>query len=186
MAQPMSAVTRSPAQGHEADDRIPPEAQRASPGSANASSSRRRSALSRLEINRPNCPIPQLPDYPIQPNYPIQKPHRTSTAPTVKPAPTDASSTRSPFLSRPDDTASFSASGIVAAVVLPNRSMLMMTLSGGTSSFSVGGLDDPAVRLVRDEQVEVGRAEPVPLEHPPRDLLGLPDRELEHRLRRPA
>jgi hypothetical protein len=57
-----------------------------------------------------------------------QKPQRNSTAPTVNPAPTDASSTSWPFFRRPEQIASFSASGMVAAVVLPNRSMLMITL----------------------------------------------------------
>ena len=46
----------------------------------------------------------------------------------MKPAPTDASSTSWPVFSRPDAIASVNASGIVAAVVLPNRSMLMITL----------------------------------------------------------
>ena len=55
--------------------------------------------------------------------------HRKSTAPTVKPAPTDASRTRSPFFSRPARRASPSASGMVAAVVLPYVSRLMITLS---------------------------------------------------------
>src|SRR5262249_41746554 len=67
----------------------------------------------------------------------FQNPHRSSTDPTVNPAPTDASRTRFPFFSRPLQTASFNASGIVAAVVLPNRSMLMMTLAGSRPSFSV-------------------------------------------------
>src|SRR5262245_31866257 len=66
-----------------------------------------------------------------------QKPHRRSTEPTVKPAPTDARSTRFPFLSRPLHTASFSARGIVAAVVFPKFSMLMITLLESIPSFSV-------------------------------------------------
>ena len=41
------------------------------------------------------------------------------------------------FFSLPAQRASFKASGIVAAVVLPNRSMLMMTFSGATPSFSL-------------------------------------------------
>src|SRR5262249_38168750 len=45
-----------------------------------------------------------------------QNPQRTSIAPTVKPAPTEASRTRSPFFNRPLQTASSSARGIVAAV----------------------------------------------------------------------
>src|SRR5262245_3931495 len=65
-----------------------------------------------------------------------QNPHLNSTAPTVNPAPTDASSTRSPFFNRPEQTASFNASGIVAAVVLPKRSMLITTFAGSRSRFS--------------------------------------------------
>src|SRR5262249_47061255 len=40
-------------------------------------------------------------------------------------------------------------------------------------------LDDAAVRLVRHEEVEVVRLEPVARENPLRDLLGLSDGELE-------
>src|SRR5688572_24486823 len=63
-------------------------------------------------------------------------PHLISRAPTVKPAPTDTISSVSPRLSRLLSTASLSARGIVAAVVLPNFSMLMTTFSSGTPSFS--------------------------------------------------
>src|SRR5262249_49655061 len=42
--------------------------------------------------------------------------------------------------------------------------------------------DDPAVGLVRDEQIDVVRSEPVPVEQAAPDLLGLAHRELEHRL----
>ena len=52
-------------------------------------------------------------------------------APTVYPAPTAANMTRSPFFNRPASYASRVASGMVAAVVLPKRSILMMTLSQG-------------------------------------------------------
>ena len=62
-----------------------------------------------------------------------------------------------PFFSRPDATASFSASGIVAAVVLPNRSMLMITFSGVDAELFGRRLDDAAVGLVRHEQIEIGR-----------------------------
>ena len=86
-----------------------------------------------------------------------QNPQRSSTAPTVNPAPTDASSTRSPFFRRPLQTASFSASGIVAAVVLPNRSMLMMTLFVVDAELFGRRLDDAAVGLMRHEQIEVVR-----------------------------
>ena len=48
-----------------------------------------------------------------------QQAHRSSTAPTVKPAPTELSSTRMPFVRRPSALASARASGMVAAVVLP-------------------------------------------------------------------
>lgn len=48
-----------------------------------------------------------------------QHAQRRRTEPTVKPAPTEASSTRSPRFNRPSRTQSSSASGIVAAVVLP-------------------------------------------------------------------
>ena len=45
--------------------------------------------------------------------------HRTRLAPTVKPAPTATNTTRSPRLIRPSWSTSSSASGSVAAVVLP-------------------------------------------------------------------
>ena len=64
------------------------------------------------------------------------KPQFSRTEPTVKPAPTDTINNRSPRFSRLASTASLNASGIVAAVVLPNRSMLMTTYSSGTPSFS--------------------------------------------------
>ena len=48
----------------------------------------------------------------------------------MKPAPTDAISTRLPFFSLPSSTAVFMAKGMVPAVVLPKRSMLTITLSG--------------------------------------------------------
>ena len=67
-------------------------------------------------------------------------------------------------------TASASASGIVAAVVLPYISRLMTTLSIGQSEAFGGGGDDPAVGLVRDEQVELRRLDAVALEQPRRDL----------------
>src|SRR5207302_3084216 len=54
--------------------------------------------------------------------YNFLSPHRISTVPTVKPAPTDATRSKSPSLSRFCSTASLSASGIVPAVVLPKRS----------------------------------------------------------------
>src|SRR5262245_57646351 len=72
-----------------------------------------------------------------------QNPQRNNTAPTVKPAPTEASRTRSPFFSLPEQSASFNASGIVAAVVLPKRSMLIITLSESSSRFSA------AARMIR-------------------------------------
>ena len=71
----------------------------------------------------------------------------------MNPAPTDVSNTRSPFFSRPVFTASLSASGIVAAVVLPKRSMLMTTFSSRTSMSDAqadqartGGVSGPAQR----------------------------------------
>ena len=48
-----------------------------------------------------------------------QNAQRRRDAPTVNPAPTEASSTRSPFLSRCSAMASCMARGIVAAVVFP-------------------------------------------------------------------
>ena len=45
--------------------------------------------------------------------------HRTRVAPTVNPAPTATNTTKSPRMSRPARTTSSSASGRVAAVVLP-------------------------------------------------------------------
>src|SRR5688572_3368145 len=69
-----------------------------------------------------------------------QIPHRTSIEPTVKPAPTDVSRTKCPFFRRPDSTASFSARGIVAAVVLPYLSMLMITLCSGMPIFSAADM----------------------------------------------
>src|SRR5690606_5142082 len=59
---------------------------------------------------------------------------RTRSEPTVKPAPTEVHSTRLPFFNRPSATASSSASGIVAAVVLPYRPMLITTFSSGKPS----------------------------------------------------
>ena len=82
---------------------------------------------------------------------------RSSTDPTVNPAPTEASSTRLPFFSRPSATASASASGIVPAVVLPYFSMLMTTLSGGRPKPLGGRHDDAAIGLVRHEQIDVLR-----------------------------
>src|SRR5690606_1491118 len=55
---------------------------------------------------------------------------RSNTAPAVNPAPTEASMTRSPVFRRPSALASASASGIVAAVVLPYLSRLTTNLSG--------------------------------------------------------
>ena len=54
----------------------------------------------------------------------------------MNPAPTAASRTRSPFFSLPVSTAVCMASGMVPAVVLPKRSMLMTTFSGGIFSRS--------------------------------------------------
>src|SRR5262245_39799872 len=65
------------------------------------------------------------------------RPHRIRTAPTVKPAPTEARRSKSPSFNRFCSTASFSARGIVPPVVLPKRSMLMTTFSCGLPSFSV-------------------------------------------------
>src|SRR5690348_954136 len=62
-------------------------------------------------------------------NCQLQHAHRSSVAPTVKPAPTAVIRTRSPFLSRPCWRADSMASGMVPAVVLPNSSMLMMICS---------------------------------------------------------
>src|SRR5262249_448766 len=91
-----------------------------------------------------------------QPKNPVdQKPQRRSTEPTVNPAPTDARRTRFPFFSRPAHTASFSASGIVAAVVLPNRSMLMITFSGSIPSFSVA---DKMIRRLAWGEVKRSRS----------------------------
>src|SRR6476660_2363804 len=64
-------------------------------------------------------------------------PHRISTAPTVKPAPTEASRSKSPSFKRLCSTASLSANGIVPPVVLPKRSILMTTFSCGMPSRSV-------------------------------------------------
>src|SRR5678815_4257739 len=43
-----------------------------------------------------------------------------------------------------------------------------------------GGGDDSPVRLVRDEEIEIGSGEVVPLEHALANLFRLLDRELEH------
>ena len=48
-----------------------------------------------------------------------QKPQRKSAAPAVKPAPTEANNTRSPFFSLPSWRAVSMARGMVPAVVLP-------------------------------------------------------------------
>src|SRR5262249_41284714 len=72
-----------------------------------------------------------------------QNPQRSNTAPTVKPAPTDASRTTSPFFNLPENSASFNARGIVAAVVLPKRSMLITTCSESRSRLSA------AARMIR-------------------------------------
>ncbi len=57
-----------------------------------------------------------------------------------------------------------------------------MTLFGIDAELFGRGLDDPPVRLVRHEQIDVGRGQAVAIEQPARDLLGLAHRELEHRL----
>lgn len=53
--------------------------------------------------------------------------HLNKAAPTVNPAPTLAIKIKSPFFSFPSCRAVSIASGIVAEVVFPNRSILMMT-----------------------------------------------------------
>ena len=97
----------------------------------------------------------------------------------MNPAPTDPSSTRSSLFSRPSARASASASGIVAAVVLPYLSRLITTFSARQAQPVGGRFDDAAVRLVRDVQIEIGAGQPVALEHAQRDVLALLDRELE-------
>ena len=56
-----------------------------------------------------------------------------------------------------------------------------MHLVGAEAEALGRGFDDPAVRLVRDEQIELRRIEAVALEQPARDLLGVLHRELEDR-----
>ena len=118
--------------GDEADDRVPAEADRRArhaiggvhqaapppqqvdlPGRSRVMAARVVS-LSHESWARARIPIPSR-----VPTRVPQIAQRSSTEPTVNPAPTDASSTRSPFLRRPCWIASSSASGIVAAVVLP-------------------------------------------------------------------
>src|SRR6266581_5430011 len=86
----------------------------------------------RSEPDNSQRPTPKFQDNPY-----FFSPHRINTVPTVNPAPTDARRSKSPSLSRFCSTASLSASGIVPAVVLPKRSMLMTTFSCGIPSFSV-------------------------------------------------
>jgi hypothetical protein len=67
----------------------------------------------------PACPSIRPP--PVR-HLPIRRPahcHLISVAPTVNPAPTATSTMRSPRFTRPASTTSSSASGNVAAVVLP-------------------------------------------------------------------
>src|SRR5262245_59489292 len=101
-----------------------------------------RLTLRRLDVRQPQTPTATDSVCPLYTFVPVvrsatQKPQRSSTEPTVKPAPTDARSTRFPFLSRPLHTASFSARGMVAAVVFPKFSMLIITLLESMPSFSV-------------------------------------------------
>ena len=49
----------------------------------------------------------------------VQNAQRSRVAPTVNPAPTEASNTRLPFFNLPCSIAVFMARGMVAAVVLP-------------------------------------------------------------------
>ena len=98
---------------------------------------------------------------PIQGASRVQKAQRSKTAPIVKPAPTDVSSTRSPFFRRPSVIASSKARGIVAAVVLPNRSMLSTILSTVETQALSRVQDDSTIRLVRHEQIDVPHVHPI-------------------------
>ena len=51
------------------------------------------------------------------------------------------------------------ASGIEAAEVLACRSIVMTILFGGQAEFSSHGIDDPAVRLMRNQPVDICRDE---------------------------
>ena len=92
------------------------------------------------------------------------RPHLSSNDPTVNPAPTDTINSRSPRFSRFSSTASLNASGIVAAVVLPKRSMLMTTFSSGTPSFAAADRMIRRFAWMRHEQVDLLGAEIVPLQ----------------------
>ena len=107
---------------------------------------------------------------------------RSSTAPTVKPAPTDASSTRSPFFSRPV------ATRVVERERDRRRRRVAEPLDVDDDLARVEAqllgrrLDDPAVGLVRHEQIEVVGRRPLRSRMRRADLLGLAHRELEDRL----
>ncbi len=120
----------------------------------------------------------------LEPGAFLHAPPQQQARPTVNPAPTDTINTQVAALQpRCLRSASFSASGMVAAVVLPNRSTLITTFSTGTAELFRRRQDDAAVGLVRDER---GRDDPAlaPLRSSRRRarFLGVPHRKLEHRL----
>src|SRR5262249_3333075 len=112
---------------HEADDPIPAEPD----APARHATGFVEQALQRSQSLHP-APVVHASSEHVYQNH-----QRNTPAPTVQPARTEANTTRFPFFSLPAHIASLSASGSVAAVVLPNRSMLMMTFSGSMPSLSL-------------------------------------------------
>ena len=110
---------------------------------------------------------------------PGQMAQRSRTPPTVKPAPTEASSTRSPFFSRPSCDAvvererNRGGRGVAEPLEVDDDLRRVDPEAVG------GGGDDPAVGLVRHEQGDVVGGQVVPLHDDAADLLRLAHGELE-------
>ena len=98
----------------------------------------------------------------------------------MNPAPTDASSTRSPLLQPSlldgvlERERNRGGRGVAVLLEIDDDGALVEAEAVG------GGLDDAAVGLVRHEEAHVLRLHAVLVEHAARDLLGLADGELEH------
>ena len=143
MAHAISAVSTSPAHGTSPMMRIPAEPQAACPGTRKALSVRAGAGTLARKRLRLAC------------NRPSRIPSAAAPRPTVKPAPTDASSTRSPFFSRPG------ADRVVQRQRNRRRRRVAEPLDVDDHLVRVEAellgrrLDDPAVGLVRDEQIEI-------------------------------
>src|SRR5206468_9380601 len=80
-------------------------------------------------VEAPGTDVADSPGAPVHQNNPAQAAHRQTALAHVMPAPKPESSTRSPSLTRPASTASTSAIGIDAELVLPVRWMLTAVFS---------------------------------------------------------